>query len=71
MKDNRFKLTKTDLTKVSKGVLVAVAGAALTYLSEWAADTDFGDWTPVIVAGLSIVANIVRKWSTPTIQEQE
>ena len=69
MEDNRFKLTKTDLTKVGKGVLVAVAGAVLTYLSEWAANTDFGDWPPVIVAGLSIMANIVRKWSTPTKQE--
>ena len=56
MDDTRFKLTKTDLTKVGTGVLVAIAGATLTY----------GDWTPVIVAGLSIVANIVRKWSTPT-----
>ena len=38
MENNRFKLTKTDLTKVGKGVLVAVAGAVLTYLSEWAAN---------------------------------
>lgn len=66
MKNTRFKLTKTDLTKVGKGVLVAVAGAILTYLTEWAASTDFGSYTPVIVAGLSILTNIVRKWSTPS-----
>lgn len=64
MENTRFKLTKTDLTKVGKGVLVAIAGATLTYLTEWAANTDFGSYTPVIVAGLSILANIVRKWST-------
>jgi hypothetical protein len=68
MENTRFKLTKTDLTKVGKGVLVAIVGAALTYLTEWAANTDFGSYTPVIVAGLSILANIVRKWSTPSLE---
>ena len=68
MENTRFKLTKTDLTKVGKGVLVAIVGAALTYLTEWAANTDFGSYTPVIVAGLSILTNIVRKWSTPSAE---
>jgi hypothetical protein len=68
MENTRFKLTKTDLVKVGKGVLVAIAGAALTYLTEWAASMDFGSYTPVIVAGLSIMANIVRKWSTPSAE---
>ena len=66
MENTRFKLTKTDLTKVGKGVLVAIVGATLTYLTEWAANTDFGSYTPVIVAALSILTNIVRKWSTPS-----
>jgi hypothetical protein len=68
MENTRFKLTKTDLTKVGKGVLVALAGATLTYLTEWAASTDFGSYTPVIVATLSILANVVRKWSTPSAE---
>ena len=68
MENTRFKLTKTDLTKVGTGVLIAIAGAALTYLTEWASSADFGAYTPVIVAGLSILTNIVRKWSTPTVE---
>ena len=68
MENTRFKLTKTDLTKVGKGVLVALAGATLTYLTEWAANTDFGSYTPVIVAALSILTNVVRKWSTPSAE---
>ena len=68
MENTRFKLTQTDLTKVGKGVLVALAGATLTYLTEWASSTDFGSWTPVVVAGLSILTNIVRKWSTPSTE---
>lgn len=68
MDNTRFKLTKTDLTKVGKGVLIAIVGAALTYLTEWASDADFGVYTPAIVAGLSILTNIVRKWSAPSAE---
>lgn len=71
MDDTRFKLTKVDLTKVGKGVLVAAVGAILTYLTQWASDMDFGAYTPVIVAGLSIVTNIVRKWSAPSVKQTD
>ena len=66
MDDTRFKLTKVDLTKVGKGVLVAAVGAILTYLTQWASDMDFGAYTPAIVAGLSI-----RKWSAPSIKQTD
>lgn len=49
------------LKKIIKGAVIAAAGAALTYLSQWASQTDFGVWTPAVVAGLSIAVNAVRK----------
>jgi hypothetical protein len=49
------------LQKVLTGAFIAGAGAILTYLSEWVAGADFGDYTPLIVAGFSVLSNIVRK----------
>lgn len=59
---NRFSLNAYDLKKVGIGLLVALAGAALTYFSEVITQIDFGSWTPIVVAGFSVLANIVRKW---------
>ena len=65
-----FAVNAEDLKKLGKGMLIAVAGAALTYGSEWVAGTDFGMWTPIIVAGWSVTVNLVRKFvvdnQTPT-----
>jgi hypothetical protein len=47
--------------KVAIGAGVAAGGAALTYLTEYVSGTDFGAFTPVVVAGLSILANVLRK----------
>lgn len=47
--------------KVAIGAGMAAAGALMTYLGEWAAGTDFGVFTPAIVAVLSVLANIGRK----------
>jgi hypothetical protein len=54
----------TDQVKsVLKGAAIALAGALLTYASQWASGQDFGQWAPIITAALGIAANIVRKWS--------
>ena len=66
IKTNKFKLTKTDCSKLAKGIGVACAGATLTYLSEWAASPDVGDYTPLVVAGMSVFVNFLRKWLTNT-----
>jgi len=58
----KFSLDRTDLVKLGKGLLIAVAGAALTYCSEWIAGADFGSWTPMVVTVWSVVVNVVRKW---------
>ncbi|GIW81515.1 MAG: hypothetical protein KatS3mg105_3322 [Gemmatales bacterium] len=49
--------------KIGKGALIAGAGAALTYLSQAVSGADFGVWTPVVVALLSVAVNAVRKLS--------
>lgn len=54
---------KTNIKKVLIGALIAASGAVLTYLTAWASGTDFGSYTPVVVAVLSVFANIVRKFT--------
>ena len=52
---------KTNIKKVLIGALIAASGAALTYLTAWATGTGFGRYTPIVVAALSVLANIIRK----------
>lgn len=65
-----FSVNGEDLKKLGKGLLIACAGAALTYGSEWVSGTDFGVWTPIVAAGWAVAANFVRKFvvdnQTPT-----
>ncbi len=65
-KGNRGKLSKSDCVKLIKGLGVAAAGAALTYLSEWAASSDFGEYTPMVAATLAVFVNVMRKILTNT-----
>lgn len=67
-----FTLSKADLIAVAKGLGIAVAGAAATYLSTFIAGHDFGLYTPIVVALWSVVVNLIRKWvpnTTPTTGE--
>jgi len=57
----RFNLNKEDLGKIATGALMAVIGALLTYITETIGQVDLGDYTPIVVAIWSIVANIARK----------
>jgi hypothetical protein len=47
--------------KVLTGAAIAGGGAALTYLSQWAGQTDFGSLTPIVTAGFAIGINFFRK----------
>ena len=40
---------------------IAVAGTLLTYLTSYVTQTDFGQWTPAVVACWSVVANALRQ----------
>jgi len=62
----KFSLNKEDLRRVAVGAGVAASGAVLTYLSDAIPSVDWGVWTPIIVAGFSILSNLVRKWMTGT-----
>lgn len=59
---SKFSLNSADLKKIGIGFLVALSGAALTYVSQVITSIDFGGWTPIVVAGFSVLSNIVRKW---------
>ncbi len=54
-------LQRDDAQKILMGFLIALAGAAITYLSETVANMDFGQWTPLVVAGISVAVNALRK----------
>ncbi len=58
---NNLTLGPTDLQKIGKGLLIALIGAALTYLTPIIAHLQVGVWTPVVYVGWSTVANIVWK----------
>ena len=61
-KSPMFWIDKVGLKKLGKGALVAGGGAVLTYLANNFGMLDFGpQWTPMVVAVLSVAVNAVRK----------
>lgn len=58
----KYKLNKEDGKKILAGLLIALAGAALTFAEEAIPLVDFGTWTPLAVAINSAVVNAGRKW---------
>lgn len=69
----KYTLDTFDWKKVLIGAGVAATGALLTYITQVVTNLEPGIYTPLIVSGWSIVANIVRKWLegkiTPTAEE--
>jgi hypothetical protein len=57
-----FKIDKEGIKKVGRGAIIAGLGAFLTYGAENLLKLDFGEWTPLVVAGLSVFINFLRKW---------
>lgn len=58
----RFQFNKIDLLKILKGTGIAAFGAAATYALVEFREMDFGQYTPFVVMGLSILGNILRKF---------
>lgn len=58
-------MNRESLVKVSKGLLIAMAGAALTFLAELPLG-DFGESKLIVAAILSVVVNAGRKLLYPT-----
>ena len=57
-----FSLNKVDGKKILVGAGIAVGGALLTFLAELIPSIDFGVYTPMAVAGFSILINAGRKF---------
>jgi len=53
----KYTLNKEDGLKIAKGAGIAVGGAVLVYLAEVLPKVDFGEYTPIVVAILSILIN--------------
>ncbi len=58
----KYNLNTTDLKKIGVGALMAIIGALLTFLTETLGEIDLGQWTPIIVSGWSVFANLIRKF---------
>lgn len=58
----RWTMNTTDWTKIGKGALIAAGGALLTYLLDMLPNINFGDFTPLAVAGFSVLINAALKW---------
>lgn len=58
----KFDLNTQDIKKIAIGAGVAMAGALLTYLAQTVGSMDFGVYTPYVVAFLSILVNVGRKF---------
>lgn len=66
VKSHAFSFIPEDIKSILIGACIAGAGALLTFIAENVSKLDFGDWTPFVVAGVSVVVNIIRKWISPT-----
>ena len=62
MTQEKFKFDKITMIKIAKGAGIALAGALLTYLTEYLSGTDFGEFTPIIVGVWSIAVNAAREF---------
>ncbi len=57
----KYTLGSQDVQKILKGLIIALIGATLTYLSAVIVKVDFGIYTPLIVSFWSVIANTVWK----------
>jgi len=50
--------------KIGKGLLIALAGALVTFLVDLPNAYDFGKYSIIVVAVASTLVNFLRKWLT-------
>ena len=66
MISQKYHLVKQDLVKIIKGALIAGTGALCTFILQNVGQIDFGQWTPVVVASISILMNTILKFVEKT-----
>lgn len=57
-----YSFDKVTLVKIAKGAGIAGGAAALTFLADHLGDLNFGAYTGLVVAVLSILINTVKEW---------
>ena len=62
----KFNVIRNDVEKILVGAVVAGLGAFFTVLLDQLPNVDWDSFTPLVVAILSILTNIVRKWFNET-----
>jgi predicted membrane protein len=60
----KFTLIKEDIKSLSIGLGITLTGAALTYITEYVAKADYGQYTALVVAIWALLANVIRKLIT-------
>ncbi len=60
--NNKFTFTKENMLKIGRGAGIALAGALLTYIASYVSSTDFGIYTPMVVALSGILINAGREF---------
>lgn len=58
----KFEMNKEDLKKICKGALIALAGAAIVFISDYGLNIDFGQWNVIVAAFGSVIINFLRKY---------
>jgi len=62
----KYSINKDDLKSIARGGLIAIGGALVTYAIEILPKINFGDYTPIVVALISILLNSARKYLSVT-----
>jgi len=60
----QFALNKTDVFKALRGLVVVLAGAALTYVADMIPSVDFGMYSPLVVSISSTLIELARRFVT-------
>ena len=62
METKRFTFNQEKLLSIAKGACIAMLGALLTYITTFLSGQDFGEFTPLLVAGWSMLVNVLKKY---------
>jgi hypothetical protein len=62
----KLSISKEELIKVGKGLVIAMAGAGLTYASSVVTSTDFGKYDLIVAALWSAFINFARMYVPST-----
>jgi hypothetical protein len=58
----KYTLNQADFEAIGRGLLIALAGAALTYLIDVFPQVDFGQYQVVAAVVFAVLVNVARKY---------